>query len=77
MLGIRYSCSLCGIEKAEVKVRFRESSEDVVAWMEQIVTPALVTDHAVRSPHCRPDSLSNVMIPVPSGTEWLGGPVRQ
>lgn len=77
MIGILYSCAACGLVDAEAKVRYRESSEDVVAWMKGVVEPGLAQDHATRSPACRPESLQDVKIPVPPGTEWVGGPVRQ
>lgn len=77
MIGILYSCELCGLHKVEAQVRYRESSEDVIAWMKRVVEPALGTDHALRSPHCHPEELQNVMIPMPPGTEWIGGPVKQ
>lgn len=73
MIGILYSCQECGIKDAEVQVRFRESEEDVLAWMKQVVEPALGADHFVHSPDCHPESLQNVKIPVPAGTQFLGG----
>jgi len=77
VIGILYSCSLCGINKREVKVRFRSPNEDVIEWMKGVVEPSLGEDHAAHSPDCHPESLQNVMIPVPPGTQEVGGPVQQ
>lgn len=76
-INIAYSCSLCGLNRIEVEVRYRESTEDVVAWMKNIVEPALCADHNKRSPFCNPDSLQNILIPTPPGTDFFGGPVTQ
>jgi hypothetical protein len=73
MLGITYSCPSCGLVQVEAKVRFRESSEDVLHWMDQVVTPGLARDHQRRSPTCHPTGLRDVKIPV-TGADWIGGP---
>lgn len=75
-LTVRYSCHACGIEKAEVPVRYRSSSEEVLDWMLQVLTPALLADHDSRSPHCRPEGLDDVMIPI-TGAQYIGGPCLQ
>ena len=75
MIKVKYSCALCGIRRREVDVPAR-GTEDVVAWLRDVATPALIRDHQRTSPHCQPTSLSEVMIPV-SGTEKVGGPVVQ
>ena len=74
MLGITYSCGRCGLKDAEVKVRYRESSEDVLVWMKQVVEPALLEDHFQHSPHCKTDHVDDVKIPIPEGSEFIGGP---
>jgi hypothetical protein len=71
---VRYSCDLCGLEKIPVDVRAREE-EDVLVWMEY-VGRCLAEDHFSRSPHCRPKTLSRVMIPM-LGTDRIGGPAIQ
>lgn len=76
-MTILYSCPLCGIKDAEATVRFRESSEDVIAWMKQVVEPGLARAHSSASPTCFPESLVDVKIPIPPGTEFVGGPVQQ
>lgn len=72
-LDCMYSCNQCGIVKAHISIPVRSDDEDVVHWMETVVTPALVADHSSRSPHCRPKSLSKVYIPV-TGADRIGGP---
>lgn len=76
-IGVLYSCHLCGIENVEVAVRMRKPEEDVIKWMNGVVIVRLGLDHHSRSPHCRPDKLWDVKIPVPEGTKFIGGPVEQ
>lgn len=76
-LGILYSCAVCGLDNVEVGVRYRLPDEDVVEWMRQVVEPALSIDHLGRSPYCNTDELKDVKIPVPAGTQRIGGPVEQ
>lgn len=76
-IGVLYSCGACGIIKAEVAVRYRQPDEDVVVWVRDVMTPALGADHFQRSPHCHPETLSEVHIPMPDGTQIVGGPVVQ
>ncbi len=73
-VSIRYSCHLCGIEKAAVDVPAR-GEEDLEKWM-AVMIHALGNDHQKRSPNCHPQSLSDIMIPM-TGTDRVGGPVIQ
>jgi len=75
-IGCLYSCNVCGIKDAEVQVPAR-GAEDVIAWMNGTLTPHLVADHEQRSPGCRPQSLSQVKIPMPAGTDRVGGAPAQ
>jgi hypothetical protein len=75
LIGILYSCHLCGIKNAEVQVRLREPTEDVIAWMEQAVIVTLSVDHDERSPHCHPEQLCDIKIPT-DGRRYVGGPVE-
>jgi hypothetical protein len=70
MITVRYSCSLCGLLRVPCRVPAR-GEENVVLWMEGVVL-RLSDDHARRSPHCHPDKLTEVMIPM-SGAEKVGG----
>lgn len=73
MNTILYSCPQCGLKNCEVKVPYREASEDVVAWVKQVVEIVLASDHRERSPTCRTDKLCEVKIPI-TGVGWIGGP---
>lgn len=75
-LALSYACKLCGVKDVSVPVRFRWSSEDVVAWMERVAVRAVREDHARRSPWCRAKT-ADLTIPVPEGTGHIGGPVLQ
>lgn len=68
----KYSCHLCGLKAIEVAVPAR-GDEDVISWMKAL-GKYLSEDHHAKSPHCRPDTLSNVMIPI-TGANKVGGPM--
>lgn len=74
-MKVMYACGLCNSERFEVEVNDR-GQENVVQWMELVVTPALVLDHEMRSPGCKPSVFKEVLIPVPDGTEAIGKPVK-
>jgi hypothetical protein len=76
-LSIEYSCPDCGLASVSAVVRYRESTEDVVAFMKTVVEPGLSQDHAHRSPHCRPEQLRDIKIPIPAAAQWLFGPPLQ
>lgn len=73
-IEVLYSCRVCGLMRVPVQVPAR-GEEDVVAWVEKVLTPALVADHKRRSFLCRPDTLSDVMIPV-TGADKVGGAAK-
>lgn len=76
-LTVLYSCEGCGVVDVEVKVRLRRSDEDVIAWMKKVVEPALgAHHHFYQSPDCKAMYLTEVKIPMPPGTEFIGGPVQ-
>ncbi len=75
MIAVRYSCPQCNVTDATVQVRLREPGEDVLKWMDA-VTAALGADHAERSPHCHPDRLANVKIPLTPGAPSIGFPAQ-
>lgn len=74
MIACQYTCADCGIRKQEVYVHAR-CGEDVVEWFRNVMTPALVSDHSMRSPDCHPTEFEQVLVPIPPGTEKIGGPV--
>ena len=71
---LKYSCALCGVKRAEVPVPAR-GPEDVVAWLKGAAIPVLMNDHARRSPGCRAQEFSEVMIPT-TGTDRIGEPPK-
>lgn len=75
MLELTYSCERCGILQRVVRVPYREARQDVIRWMKEVVEVALIQDHREHSPGCTPETLTDVKIPIPPGTEWVGGPV--
>ena len=70
----RYSCEGCGLDQVACAVPAR-ADEDVLVWMEQTIRH-LCADHARRSPHCHPQSLQELMIPI-RGADRIGGPSLQ
>jgi hypothetical protein len=71
-----YSCAVCGISKAHVKVPARLEGEGIREWLEQVAGVALAEDHERRSPGCHPNTLSEVYIPT-TGAKFIGGPSVQ
>lgn len=71
MITCFYSCDACGIKSKSVQVPAR-STEDVVYWMREIVARVLSDDHDAQSPHCRPKTLTEVKIPLPPESEFIG-----
>ncbi len=63
---VRYSCQLCGINEAEIRVPAREDHEDIKSWLQQTIMLA-TDDHARRQttwpmPICRSNRPSSIMI---------------
>lgn len=75
MIGVIYTCDPCGVKDVEVQVRNRDSGEEVAAWMEE-VKRCLSIDHESRSPHCGAQTMTYAKIPMPVGTQFIGGPVE-
>jgi hypothetical protein len=71
-ITVKYSCSSCGLKDVDLQVNAR-GPEDVIVWMEKVLTPALGNDHFQRSPFCQVTSLTQVMIPI-TGVDKIGGP---
>lgn len=71
-IPIRYSCQWCGLANVEIDVPSRNLDEDVIQWMNRSVTPGLMKDHEERSPKCRPQKFSNVMIPMEGDDQPIG-----
>lgn len=75
-INVKYSCDECGLEKAECEVPARAEDTDVRFWVEYICGSAVRVDHYRRSPGCRANTISNLMIPI-SGADFIGGPAKQ
>ena len=73
-ITLKYSCHECGLYKIELSVPEREE-EDVLTWMENTVGIQIKNDHSSRSPQCKSESIQDLMIPIPEGTQKVGGPV--
>jgi hypothetical protein len=69
--SIAYKCH-CMPAQASFDVDARRPSEDVVAWMERVVRPALGKDHAKRSPICQSTAVEYLKIPVPEDGRRIG-----
>lgn len=63
-MKVLYTCSLCMLTDVPVEVTERLDGQDVVQWIEGVVTVALAADHLRRSPHCKPKTLTEVKIPL-------------
>ena len=72
-LDIRYDCRGCGLVDVIVHVPARASNEDVVWWVEEIVTPTVSEDHQQRSPQCMCD-VFDLKIPAPKDADYIGQP---
>lgn len=70
----KYSCRGCGLHRVPCLVPAR-GEEDVLVWTREVMTRALMRDHAIRSPHCRTREFAEVMVPM-TGTSKIGGPVE-
>ena len=69
----KYTCPECGVNRAEVSVPVRPPDMDVVHWVQNVAAHYLAADHAMRSPACTCNTMSEMMIPI-SGAERIGGP---
>jgi len=60
-----------------VEVPAREGPHiDVVRWMREVVGTTMSREHDRLSPHCHPQTLNDVWIPNPEGSEFLGQQVE-
>ena len=66
-----FTCKVCGATKQPFTVRYRETHEGVVEWVNGAVRPAMHKAHiafaaACPSPHC------DLMLPIDDGAKGLG-----
>ena len=66
-ISIRYLCR-CMKEEVTVEVAPRIESEDVIAWMHNVMSPRIAADHLARSPLCRQRTMTYVKIPFDDDT---------
>jgi hypothetical protein len=69
----KYSCDECGLHRVEVTVPARPKSMDIARWVQNVAAYMVYADHSCRSPKCRSNTMSEMMIPI-TGAEILGGP---
>ena len=62
-----YTCELCGIDHQPVDVPSRGASEDIVDWVGETLAKAIYVDHSARSPLCKAEKISKVVIPMKPG----------
>jgi hypothetical protein len=72
MIELRYKC-VCMNAEASLLVRFRKEEEDIIAWMDNCVRPALGQHHMGRSPLCRANAVEFLKIPAPENAPFVGG----
>ena len=72
VIQCKYTCSRCGIYQQIVTVPARED-EDVVTWLNEVAAAGISADHSRRSPQCTSRTMDELLIPVPEGTEKIGG----
>lgn len=75
---VQYQCLLCGTLDREVEMPAREPHQDVIWWVQRRMMPALMRDHAERSPDCPADKFDWVKIPVAGDfkTGLIGGALK-
>jgi hypothetical protein len=61
-ITIKYSCRECGIVDRDVIVPAR-TTEDLGVWMGTL-GDCISTDHRLKSPRCRAQSMQNLKIPI-------------
>lgn len=71
MITCYYTCKACGTVKRPVQVPAR-TTEDVVSWLRKVVAFAIGNDHRTHSPKCQATKMSDLMIPLPPESEFIG-----
>ena len=69
----KYSCKECGLHRVEVQVPARPKGMEIIHWLHKICGNTIAADHAMRSPACHADTMTDLMIPI-SGADVIGGP---
>ena len=63
MFPLVYKCECMNGERT-VFVAHRHAGEDIVKWMQNIVTPAVTDDHKIVSPKCKSTTMEYVKLPL-------------
>ncbi len=50
--SVLFSCSVCGAADGKAGVPYRKPEQDVVAYMNDVVMPAVAAAHQARAPRC-------------------------
>lgn len=69
---VKYSCDKCGITRQDVDVPARGRAVDIAFWIDTVVGGRIKTDHSLRSPKCRAQSIQDLMIPFHESDEYIG-----
>jgi hypothetical protein len=70
----KYCCDGCGLVDVDVEVPARPSLMDVVEWVERVIVYCVAADHICRSPQCTSQEITQIKIPVPKGSPYIGSP---
>lgn len=66
MLVVKYSCKDCGIDRQPVLTTPRAEGQDIISFVGSVAASCR-NDHEKRSPGCKPQTFSEIMIPAPDG----------
>lgn len=69
----KYSCDECGLKRVEVQVPARPEAMEVTRWVKEVAAYVIYADHSCRSPECKSNMMSEMMIPM-TGAKVIGGP---
>lgn len=76
MSGDHFTASyICKCGERQFPVRWRRKGEDIVAWMETAVRPAMGEAHKRDAPFCTAPTV-DLKLPMPEGTAGIGMPVQ-
>lgn len=66
-----FDCRPCGLLRAEVFVEERDPTRNVVAWLDEVVRPAVARRHRELSKYCNARTAD---IYLPAGGDYIGQP---
>ena len=65
-LTCKFTCLECNLTDAQVFVKPRLDGQDVANWMETVCIPTVCEAHNFLSPHCKPEALTSLWVPLSS-----------